>query len=207
MNIDQMDAFGAGKSVDEVQLDNAIEVLQKAGYMVARTAEEAKEITINCGYKVSDPAVINDRVVNMLDLRNYFYMRLWGKYPNRQSHHIEGNIKNEMRAFKLFVESREKTGLNRYNAIQECVEIIDTIFNHADKFKFNRPIDLRVLGQGKAGWITHKAILIMNDERQKRRENEIKEMMDKHDEEVEIDLNEKANELDKLLAKMEANNG
>jgi len=207
MNIDQMDAFGGGKSVDEVQLDNAIEVLQKAGYMVARTAEEAKEITINCGYKVSDPAVINDRVVNMLDLRNYFYMRLWGKYPNRQSHHIEGNIKNEMRAFRLFVESREKTGLNRYNAIQECVEIIDTIFNHVDKFKFKKPIDLRVLGQGKAGWITHKAILIMNDERQKRRENEIKEMMDKHDEEVEIDLNEKANELDTLLAKMEANNG
>jgi hypothetical protein len=112
-----------------------------------------------------------------------------------------------MRAFRLFVESREKTGLNRYNAIQECVEIIDTIFNHVDKFKFNKPIDLRVLGQGKAGWITHKAILIMNDERQKRRENEIKEMMDKHDEEVEIDLNEKANELDMLLAKMEANNG
>jgi hypothetical protein len=202
-----MDAFSVGKSVDEVQIDNAMSVLQKAGYMVARTAEEAKEIAIDCGYKVSDPVVVNDRVVNLRDLRNYFYMRLWNKYPNRQSYHLEGNIKNEMRAFKLFVESREETGLNRFNAIQECVKIIDTIFDHADKFRFNKPIDLRVLGQGKAGWITHKAILIMNDERKKRQEKEIKEMMDKHEEEFEVDLAEKANELDMLLSRMEANNG
>jgi hypothetical protein len=97
--------------------------------------------------------------------------------------------------------------LNRYNAIQECVEIIDTIFDYADRFKFNKPIDLRVIGQGKAGWITHKAVLIMNDERQKQQEKEIKEMIEKHDEEVEIDLNEKANELDMLLSKMGVNNG
>ena len=202
-----MDAFGDGKSVDEVQLENALNVIQKAGYRIAKTREETKDLAIEHGYKVSDPAVVNDKVVTIFDLRNYFYMRLWNKYPNRQAHHIEGNIKNEMRVFKLFVESREKTGLNRYKAIQECVEIIDTIFDHAEKFKFNKPIDLRVLGQGKAGWITQKAILIMNDEHQERQKREIQEMIDKYDEEFEIDLNEKANELDMLLAKMEVNNG
>jgi len=207
MNIDQIDAFGGDKSVDEVQLENALNVVQNAGYRLAKTREDTRDLAIENGYKVSDPLTVNDKVINITDLRNYFYMRLWRHYPNQQSYHIEGNIRNEMRAFKLFVESREKTGLNRFNAIQECVEIIDVIFDHANKFKFNKPIDLRVLGQGKAGWITHKAILIMNDEHQKSREKEIKEMIDKHDEEVEIDLDEKANELDMLLAKMEANNG
>jgi hypothetical protein len=200
-----MDAFSGDKSVDEVQLDNALSIVQKAGYRVAKTREDVRDLAVDHGYKVSDPAVVNDKVVNLLDLRNYFYRRLWNKYPNNQ--YVEGNIKSEMRAFKLFVESREKTGLNRFNAIQECVEIINIIFDHADKFKFNRPIDLRVLGQGKAGWITHKAIIIMNDERQKRREKEVQEMISRHDEEQEIDLDEKANELDMLLSKMEANNG
>jgi len=207
MNVDQMDAFSEGKSVEEIQIEKAIEILYKNEYRVAKTAEDAKELAIEAGYKVSEPVVVNSKVVNLTDLRNYFYMRLWNHYPNQQPYHIEGNIKNELRAFRLFVESREKTGLNRFNAIQECVEIIDTIFDHVSKFKFKKPIDLRVIGQGKAGWITQKAILIMNDEHQKKREKEIKEIIDKYDEEVEVDLNEKANELDTLLARMEANNG
>ncbi|MHA2344384.1 MAG: hypothetical protein ACXADW_21210 [Candidatus Hodarchaeales archaeon] len=155
MNTDQYDVFGGDKSVDEIQLERAIEIIEAAKYKVAKTRDDVKQLAIEHGFKVSDPPIVNEKVISLKDLRNYFYMRLWTKYPDRQLYHVEGNWQKEMRFIRLFVEAREKTGLNRFSAIQECVTLIDIIFDYEEEFNFRNPIDMRILGQGKAGWITH----------------------------------------------------
>lgn len=204
---DQLDAFGAGKSNEEVQIENAITVLEEKGYRVVRTAEEAKQEAIRAGYKVSDPILVNTKVITLLDLRNYFFMRLWKKYPNRQLYHVQGNLNQELRAFKLFVEAREQTGLNRFNAIQECVAVIDIIFDHEEEFGFKNPIDIRILGQNKAGWITQKALFILRNKIQEELDHEVDRLIEKKDKERKVDLRNRSLELDRLLSEMESNNG
>jgi hypothetical protein len=207
MNDDQYDVFGGGKSNDEIQLEKALELVEKQGFRVAKTAEDAKTLAIDAGYKVSDPLLVNDQIMTLKDLRNYFYMRLWTKYPERQSYHIEGNWEKEMRFIRLFVEAREKTGLNRFNAIQECVALIDIIFTHEEEFNFNKPIDLRILGQASAGWITQKASMILNDELQKQNVEAVEKKIKEYEESYDIDLDKRSNLLNDLLSKMEVNNG
>lgn len=205
----QIDAFSNGKSNTEAQIESAKLLLLKYGYKVIKTAEEVKELAIESGYKVSDPVVVDDKILTLKDLRNHFYKCLWSKYPNRQSHYLEGSWKSELRIFKLFVEARESSGLNRFNAIQECVRIINTIFEYSDQFNFKNPIDIRVLGQDKSGWITQKALFIINSQYAKSQEQETDELVNKIDEDYtnRIDLKSKASELDALLSKMEGNNG
>jgi hypothetical protein len=206
MNLDQQDLFGEGKSVDEIQLEEAIKIIEKAGYRVARDAEEARQIAVESGWQVSEPVLVNDKVVTIKDLRNYFFMRLWNKYPNRYKYYVD-NVKNEFRMMRLFIESREAKGLNRFNAIQQCVAIIDVIFDHIEEFNFKNPIDIGVLGQAKSGWITEKALYIVNNKLLKEREIAAERKIAEIENNKKIDLKEKARDLDELLAKMEANNG
>lgn len=209
MNLDQSDLFGNGKSQDEVHISSAIELLTKNGYRVLDTTrpEDAKAAAIEAGYKVSDPIFVNGGVKTLKDLRNYFYMRLWKKYPGRQAYYVDMGLSKELHLFKLFVESREVTGLSRLNAIQECVAIIDIIFDHEDEFGFRDPIDVRVIGQGKAGWITRKAVFILNKKVQESMHQKFNKMVAKYEQDEKIDLKDKASELDSLLIEMEENNG
>lgn len=205
MNTDQFDMFGAGKSTDEIQLEKAIEVIKCAGYRVVKTKEESKDLAIEHGYAVSEPRIVNERVVTLKDLRNYFFMRLWTKYPGRQARYYE-NWQQEMRMMRLFVETIELRGLNKASAIQRGIEIIDTIFNHEEEFRFKNPIDIRVIGQGKAGWITGKAIEIMNKQQDKRIEAETRFKAEELEYELERDLEKQSfidNKLDDLIAKVE----
>jgi len=205
MNLDQQDLFG-DKSTDEIQLEESIKNIEKAGYRVARDAEEARQIAIESGWQVTEPILVNDKVITMKDLRNYFFMRLWTKYPNRYKYYVD-NIKNEFRLMRFFVESREEKGLNKFNAIQQCVAIIDVIFDYEEEFNFKTPIDIRVVGQAKAGWITEKALQIVNNNLLKSREKEAERRIADMEDNREINLKEKAKELDEMLANMEANNG
>jgi hypothetical protein len=209
MNTHQIDLFGSGKSTDEIQLEKAIEIVECAGYRVVKTREESKELAVENGYEVSDTFVVNDRVVTLKDLRNYFFMRLWAKYPSRQTHYYE-NWHVELRMIRLFVEAIEKRGLNRSRAIQRGVEIIDVIFNNEEEFNFRNPIDIRVLGQGKSGWITGKAIDILNRKSEKRAEAEMRKKADELEDELMQDLEISAyvnKNLDKILAEMEEKDG
>jgi len=205
MNLDQQDLFG-DKSTDELQLEEAIRLVEKAGYRVARDAEESRKIAIESGWQVTEPILVNDKVITLKDLRNYFFMRLWTKYPNRYKYYVD-NIKNEFRLLRFFVESREEKGLNRFNAIQQCIAIIDAIFDYEEEFNFKTPIDIRVLGQAKAGWITEKALQLVNNNLLKSREKEAERRIAEMEDNREINLKEKAKELDEMLANMEANNG
>lgn len=200
-----LDLFESGKSNEQAQIDNAITLLTKKEYRVIKTAEEAKKVAIEFGYKVSDPIFANDKIVTLKDLRNYFYMKLSQKYPRNT--YMDLGWQRELRMLKLFVESRESTGLNKFNAIQECVAIIDVIFDHETEFGFKTPIDIRVLGQGKLGWITQKALSILNNKIQQLQEQSVDKLIERKDIERKIDLKSKALELDELVKEMEANNG
>jgi len=205
MNTDQFDIFGNGKSSSEIQLERAIEIVQCAEYRIVKSAEDIKELAIEAGYKVTDPIVINDRVVNLVDLRNYFFKRLGDRYPEKYLNYVD-NRQNELRLIRLFVEARQKTGLNKFHAIQECISIIDVIFEHEKEFNFKRPIDIRLLGQAKAGWVTQKAICILARKQEEKEAEKFKKLVTEIESE-EIDLQEKSNELGRLLSKMEVNNG
>ena len=201
----QIDLFGGGKSTDEVQFEKAIEIIQCAGYRVVKTKEESKDLAIEHGYAVSEPRIVNEQVVTLKDLRNYFFMRLWTKYPGRQTHYYE-NWQQELRMMRLFVEAIELRGLNRSSAIQRGIEIIDTIFNYEEEFRFKSPISIRVLGQGKAGWITGKAIEILNKQLEKRVESEMRQRADRLEDELaqELELQTYMDKnLDKIIASLE----
>jgi len=202
MDLYQQDLFGAGKSVDEVQLEEAI----KSGRRVVEDLEDIRKLAIESGYQVTEPLIFNDGVKTIKDLRNYFFMRLWSKYSNRQQYYVN-NLKNELRMIRLFIESREKKGLNRFNAIQQCVSIVDIIFEHEEDFCFRDPINIGVLGQAKSSWITEKAIYILNTKLQKEEELEVERMIDAIEASKKIDLKARSRELAELLVNVEAQNG
>jgi len=179
----QSDLFSNGKSVNEVRI------------------EAAKDILIRAGYRVIDPININSEVTTKKQLRDYFYLRLDSKYPNRHLLHPP-NIKYEMQIISRFVESRMH-GASEKRAIQECVEIIDALFNYEDEFNFKYPIsDIGILGQGKLAWITEKALTIIAKKRYEKIETEMYRKADEIENDCEIDVEEKINNLDALLENM-----
>ena len=206
MNLDQPDLFGGGKSTEEVQAEESIKLLEKLGYRVSKTAEEAKAIVVECGYQVTDPILVDTKVITLTDLRNYFFMRLWSKYPSSQQYSVD-NIKSDLRLIRLFVESREEKGLNRFNAIQQCVAIIDIIFDYEEEFCFKEPMGIGILGQAKSSWITEKALYILNIKLKKEEELEIERRVDEIEASRKIDLKAISEELKELLANVEADNG
>jgi len=163
MSSQQYDMFSNEKTTDEIQLDLAIALIESYGYRVVKNKEEIRDLAIDAGYKVTEPIIVDEKIITLKDLRNYFYKKLWEKHPELATTHVELPWAQQMRAVKLFVESRQELGLNKKNAIQECVSIIDTIFEHEEEFNFNRPIDISILGQKKASWITAKAVYILNN--------------------------------------------
>jgi len=185
----QQDVFKPGMSSEEIKI------------------EEAKKILIGAGYKIVEPLVVNESVNNLPKLLNYFYMRLFTICPDKQLTTIK-NFQKDMKLIKKFVESR-KINMNEQAAIQECIAIIDVIFDYTWEFNFKRPITIEVLGQVKSGWITEKAVFILNRELAKKDEEEaekrIEEIQDVYEEK--IDLKKTADRLDKILAKIEENNG
>ena len=185
----QQDVFKPGMSPEEIRI------------------EEAKKIIIEAGYKIAEPLVVNENVNNLSRLLNYFYMRLFTRYPDKQLTTIK-NFQKDMKLISKFVEAR-KVNMNEQAAIQECVAIIDTIFDYGFEFKFKQPITIGVLGQAKSGWITEKAISILNRELVKKDEEEVEKRIKEVEDDYEknVDLKKTADRLDKILARMEENNG
>jgi len=185
----QQDIFAGDKSTEEIRI------------------EESKKILVDYGYKVVEPLEINPSVKDIPSLRKYFYARLWNKYPDRMQYYIQ-HYKEEIKIISDFVKSREEN-TNRNTAIQECVVIIDTIFDSEEMFKLEKPIiNVNIL---RMGWVINLAISIMNMEKNKEIErNRIKmeeEIEDKYmKDNYKLVLKAKAKKLDKILAGMKKNN-
>lgn len=113
------------------------------------------------GYRVTEPKVFDKKINNTRDLVEYFYMRL--NSMDSKKFATSYNKTRDMVAAKRFVESRMAvTGANKDYTLNECGEIIRTIFDNYKDFNFKYDINFSVLGQGKLKWITDKAIQLMN---------------------------------------------
>jgi len=50
------------------------------------------------------------------------------------------------------------------NAMQQCALIVQTVLRTPDVFKFESPPTFGVFGQAEMGWVTERAIRIINDQ-------------------------------------------
>lgn len=188
INNDQVD-FLSNKPLEETQLDIAKKMLLEAGYKVSKV-----EVSTN--------------VTNVVELKNYFYGRLYRKYPKLYKTTVR-NVQRDVRISSLFLEARMKDGtLGKKAALQECVDIIDVIFDYESEFGFKYPIkDIGILGQRKLSWVTQKAIEILNRKRYKDMEQRSKQMLREMEDSMEIDLDDRYAKLSNMLSKMGGDSG
>lgn len=160
-----------------------------------------KEFLKYKGYRIIDPIVGVSGVLTIKDLVDLFYNLKEYNHPEEASSYR--NIKLDLRNIKLFVEARMKAGnITREQALKECALIIRTLFTHEKEFKFKYPITIFSLGQKKSGWITEKALTIINKVLYNKKEKEAEDLrqsvLDKQD------LDKIGfNDFDDILKKME----
>lgn len=126
--------------------------------------DACKQFLAHKGYKVVDPINYTYSVKKLDDLIHLFYALSDTKHPDLMNNYRD-IIKDRILA-KRFIESRMTTsGINKKEALKECAEIIDVVFRHEEEFNFNIPLTFGILGQKNCGWITEKAIQIINRKR------------------------------------------
>lgn len=157
------------------------------------------------GYKVIQLPKGIDTVKSLDDLISFFYSILERKYPGYVSDYR--NIAENRAIAKRFVEARRKvSGFSKKEALNECAEIIRTVFNHEHEFNFKYKMTFRLFGQDKFGWVTDKAIQIIN----KNLEVGYEELAEEMREEM-IDAQDKKDlgfgNLQEILDKLEKDNG
>ena len=115
--------------------------------------------------------VVNVRNVKTSDeLICFFYNRLDSRYPECVSSYR--NVVKDRVTAKRFVEARMKASdINKKEALNECVEIVKAIFDYESEFHFKYEINFKIFGQDKLGWVTDKAIQIINRESKYKRED------------------------------------
>ena len=145
-------------------------------------AKVCKKFLIHMGYKVIDPIKYTYNVEKLDDLFDLFYALLEYNHPELIDAHR--NMNRDRALAKRFLDARMEAGnLNKKQALCECAEIIKTVFDREDDFNFNLPLSFEMFGQQSAGWITKKAIDIMNSEKEKRDEKIAERIQNKYIEE------------------------
>ena len=157
------------------------------------------------GYKVIQLPKYIYTIKSLDDLISFFYSMLELKHPGHVSDYR--NIAENRAIAKRFVEARGKAGgINKKEALNECAEIIRTIFNHEHEFNFKYKMTIRLLGQDKFGWVTDKAIQIMNrglDIKKEELAEEMREEMISAQDKKDLGFGD----LQEILDKLEKDNG
>jgi len=167
---------------------------------------DAKETLMKAGYRVLPPLIVNGEIDSKQKLINYFYMRLDSKHPDRQRRRVR-NPGFDMAIASKFVESQME-GTNESTAIQQCVSIIDVLFDYESEFNFKYPVtDIGIFGQGKLSWITTKALTILSRKRNASFEKDAEKKIEAIEDAYQVDSSEISNNLDALLKKLEENDG
>lgn len=134
-----------------------------------------KEFLKHKGYKIVDPISDKTDISSIKDLVDLFYNLKAYNYPEEYNAHK--NMVLDLRSVRFFVEARMAAeNIIKEQALKECALIIRTLFTHEKEFKFKYPITLFSLGQKKSGWITEKALEIMNKSSYNRKEREAEEL-------------------------------
>lgn len=151
------------------------------------------------GYRIIKPTKSKIDIKSSDDLISYFYVLLDRYHPEYVN--VYKNIGKDRAIAKSFVSSRIEDGnLSKKAALVESLEIIETVFKYEKEFKFKYDIDFGLFGQSNLGWVTVKAIKLMNSDIRKesedRTERKREEMISDYDSN---DIG--YNDLDELLEK------
>lgn len=127
------------------------------------------------GYSISSPKEFSKNIKSINDLISYFYAMLNKK--NSGGIVTSYNESKDRAIAKRFLDDRmSATGASREYSLNECGEIIKTIFDNEDQFNFKYEITFSILGNVKSKWVTDKAIQIMNEKLRKKTEIEEEEL-------------------------------
>lgn len=144
-------------------------------------AKNCKQFLLELGYKVVSPINHRFKAKKIEDLFNLFYDRLNYYHPDMAG--VYRNIDRDRKIASKFVEARmEANGINKEQALGECAEIILNVFEYEEEFNFNLPLTFEMFGQASCGWITDKAVQIINREKEKKDKAIVDKMIDKYNE-------------------------
>jgi hypothetical protein len=103
-------------------------------------------------------------VKNLQDLISLFYGLLSTKLDKAKRHDSYRNpMVRDLATAKRFVKSRmEANGVSEDLALNECANIIKTVFKHYHEFNFKYDVSFSIFGQQNLAWVTEKAIQILN---------------------------------------------
>lgn len=156
-----------------------------------------KEFLTEYGYKVIEPVKYVYNINNIDGLIHLFHALSDAKHPELLNNYR--NLAKDRKIASLFVKARmEASNINKEKARQECAEIIKTIFEYESEFNFNIPLTFGILGQKNCGWVTDKAIQIINKKKQNKKERRKKELIIKYEERYNVEQEPFGN-LDKIL--------
>jgi hypothetical protein len=180
-NIGQSTLFG---NPEEKLISACIEYLKYNGYGVVRPLKYTR-----------------NNITSVDGLVEHFYS-LEEKRVGGSARAYRNSRLRDLATAKRFVESRMKAnGVSKAIAIKECATIISTVFDHYNDFKFKFNITFSVFGQDKLGWVTERAVQIIN--------SGLKGKLEDHEEEMREKMLSKQDEncgfddLDEILKKME----
>jgi hypothetical protein len=130
------------------------------------------------GFKIIEPKKFKNSITNVDDLIKYFYLLINSK--NSNSYILSYNSGKDRAIAKRFVVNRmAATGASKEYALNECGEIIRTVFEYEKEFKFKYAITFSVFGQDNLKWVTDKAIQIMNRNSQEKEEEDAEILREK----------------------------
>jgi len=114
------------------------------------------------GYSIRPPYKFPNKIKKLDDLIILFYSLYTKRFPGKIAY--VKDEKEERKTASRFVKSRMESGsLDRNTAMQECGEIIKTVFEDLDRFNFTVPITFGIFGQKSMSWVTNVAVDIMNE--------------------------------------------
>jgi hypothetical protein len=153
------------------------------------------------GFKVTPPQIFKDKIINIDGLIRHFYSLLNNRDSVRYT--TSYNESKDRATAKRFVVNRMMaTGASKEYALNECGEIISTVFKNEKEFKFKYTINFSIFGQNNLKWVTDKAIQLMNEgllERGEERAEILREKVIAAQDTDDLGFND----IDDLLAKME----
>lgn len=124
-------------------------------------ASACVEYLKNNGYRVLSPIKYRYEIRDIDSLIDLFYDYL----DSKDIEHVKvyRHLGRDRITAKRFVENRMvATGAKKSIALRECAEIITTVLDNQDKFKFKYGLTFSIFSQAKLGWVTDVAIRMLN---------------------------------------------
>ena len=132
------------------------------GRTEAQQIEAAKKLLIDNGYIVREPITTKNSVTSPSKLVKFFYDRV-GYYNPELKYLPSADNKRDLSIAKGFIASRTSKSVGRKRAIQECCDIIEVMLKYEPLLGLDfRIYSMRILGQEKLGWVTDKAVEMLN---------------------------------------------